>query len=82
MQTTTLDHAPDASADPDHDFNASMERQFRIAAGLLESQGADGHRVRAYQRAADSLHYLDQPASEIYRREGIPGLIALPAIGE
>lgn len=81
MLTATVDH-PGATREPDHDFNPSMERQFRVAAGLLESQGADSHRVRAYRRAADSLHYLDQPASEIYRQKGIPGLIELPAIGE
>jgi hypothetical protein len=65
----------------DNNFNAEMARQFRAAANLLESQHADGFRVRAYRNAADELEHLDMPASKTYREHGVPGLVALPSIG-
>lgn len=63
-------------------FNDQMTQQFRRAAELLEAQGADGYRIRAYRRAADELHSLKQPVSDIYRKRGIAGLVAIPTIGE
>lgn len=67
---------------PDDVFNEEVARQFRQAADLLEAQHADPYRVRAYRRGADTLRRLDRPASVIYRRDGLPGLIALPSIGQ
>ncbi len=63
-------------------FNREVARQFRQAADLLETQHADPYRVRAYRRGADTIQRLGQPASAIYRRDGLPGLIALPSIGQ
>ncbi len=65
----------------DQAFKAHMAAQFRLAADLLETQDADGFRIRAYHRAAQAIERLDEPASAIYRRDGLAGLIALPAIG-
>lgn len=65
----------------DHDFNDEMARLFRQAAGLLEAQHADAYRVRAYRQAADALERMNEPASVVYRRQGLPGLVALPTIG-
>jgi len=62
-------------------FNEEMARQLRQAADLLEAQHANRNRVRAYRRAAESLLRLEEPASSIYWREGLKGLVALPAIG-
>lgn len=62
-------------------FNAEMARQFRQAAALLEAQGADPYRVGAYRHGADALEGFSEPVSVTYRRHGLPGLIALPAIG-
>ncbi len=70
-----------AQAIADDDFNAEMARLFRQAAGLLEAQHADGYRVQACLRAADTVEHMTEPASVIYRRAGMPGLVALPTIG-
>ncbi len=74
----TTDH--DVSTDPT--FNDEMATRFRRAALLLDRQDASPFRVRAYEAGAGQLERLAEPASQIYRREGLPGLIALPAIGE
>lgn len=83
MQLARTAAAPDVEGRiKDASFNDEIASQFCRAADLLQVQGADGHRIRAYRRAADSLHYLKVPASEIYRQKGIGGLVAIPTIGE
>lgn len=52
------------------------------AAELLEAQGADRFRVRAYRMAADTVRNLKEEPAQILSREGFEGLIRLPAIGE
>lgn len=61
--------------------NIGVAAKFRDFADLLDSQGADGFRARAYRRAADVVSRLERPVGEILAREGRDGLIALPAIG-
>lgn len=61
--------------------NVAMAEKLREYAGLLEQQGEDGFRVRAYRRAADVVAALDRPVAEILSAEGRDGLVALPAIG-
>jgi hypothetical protein len=61
--------------------NIGVAGKFRDFADLLDSQGADGFRARAYRRAADVVSRLERPLGEILAREGRDGLIALPAIG-
>jgi hypothetical protein len=61
--------------------NAPLAARLREYADLLEQQDADGFRVVAYRRAADTLDALDQPAAEIFAAQGRAGLDALPAIG-
>ena len=56
------------------------ERLDRIAA-LLEAQGANPFRARAYRTAAETLRGLDEPVAEILRREDLAGLERLPGIG-
>jgi len=48
---------------------------------LLREQGANPFRVRAYERAAETLRGLQQPACEIVAQEGLSGLTRLPGIG-
>ena len=48
---------------------------------LLREQGANPFRVRAYERAAETLRGLRQPAHEIVAEEGLAGLTRLPGIG-
>jgi hypothetical protein len=64
-----------------HDENIAIAGKLRDYADLLNAQGADGFRVRAYRRGADAVAHLDQPASKILAREGRDGLVALPSIG-
>ncbi len=49
---------------------------------LLEQQGANPFRIRAYRQAAAELNRLQQPVDGILEREGIAGLERLPAIGK
>jgi len=51
------------------------------AATLLEAQGADRFRVRAYRMGADTVRALDEEPADILERGGLDGLIALPNIG-
>jgi hypothetical protein len=61
--------------------NIGVAGKFRDFADLLDSQGADGFRARAYRRAADVVSRLERPVGEILAKEGRDGLVALPAIG-
>ena len=66
-----------------HDLigNDELAATFEEVAGLLEAQGANPFRVRAYRNAADTIRNLDGPAHEILRNEGLAGLMALPGVG-
>jgi DNA polymerase/3'-5' exonuclease PolX len=66
----------------DDTFNAMMAARFREAAEVLEAQHAANYRIDAYRHGADTLERLLVPASTIYRRDGLAGLISLPSIGE
>ncbi|UDL92705.1 DNA-binding protein [Mesorhizobium sp. PAMC28654] len=61
--------------------NIGVAGKFHDFADLLDSQGADGFRARAYRRAADVVSRLERPLGEILAKEGRDGLIAFPAIG-
>ncbi len=61
--------------------NAVVAAHLDEIASLLEAQGANVFRVRAYQRAADGLRLLDRPVIEILQHEGLDGLDALPHVG-
>ncbi|MYM54602.1 helix-hairpin-helix domain-containing protein [Thalassovita mangrovi] len=52
------------------------------AGELLEAQGANRFRVRAYRVAADTVRQLAEDPAEILAREGFDGLVKLPGIGE
>lgn len=62
-------------------FNVEMSERFRRASQLLEQQGADRYRVLAYRHGAETLESSSEPVDEIYRRDGLAGLISLPTIG-
>lgn len=61
--------------------NADVAARLEEIAGLLEGQGANPFRSRAYRRAAESVRDLDRPVAEILREEGVEGLDALPDVG-
>lgn len=62
--------------------NQAMADKLREAADLLEAQGANPFRVSAYRRAADTLSGLGESAADLLDREGLDGLVRLPAIGQ
>lgn len=49
---------------------------------LLEEQGANPYRVRAYRRAAATVRGLTQPLHQILQQQGLNGLLRLPGIGQ
>ncbi|MGB3299551.1 MAG: helix-hairpin-helix domain-containing protein [Phormidesmis sp.] len=62
--------------------NEDIADVFEQVADLLEAQGDDYYRIRAYREGALTIRQLDRPAVEIYHEEGTAGLQALPHIGQ
>jgi len=54
---------------------------LREMADLLEQQGADGFRITAYRRAAQTLDALEMPVEDLARKGGLKALDELPNIG-
>jgi hypothetical protein len=65
----------------DVSINRSIADRFSHTADVLEAEGANPHRVRAYRRAAITLREMGEPVEDIFRREGLTGLDRLPGIG-
>lgn len=65
---------------PDY-LNEDIAGRLDEVARLFAAQGANRFRVRAYERAADTLRRLPQPVSEILEKQGLKGLEALPGVG-
>jgi DNA polymerase (family X) len=63
-------------------LNTGIAGRLDEVASLLDAQGANPYRVRAYRRAATTLRNLDKPVTEILERDGLEGLERLPSIGE
>jgi hypothetical protein len=61
--------------------NSAVAARFDEVADLLEAQGANPFRVKAYRTAAQTLRQAARGVSEILEREGPPGLERLPGIG-
>src|SRR5436309_13937575 len=61
--------------------NHSIADRFVETGRVLDDQGANPFRARAYRLAAETLRRLDRPVEEILRDEGTEGLERLPAIG-
>lgn len=61
--------------------NADIAGRLEEVAHILSQQGANRFRVQAYQHAAAVVRALPQSVSEIFYRQGIAGLDALPGIG-
>jgi len=62
-------------------LNAAIAGKLDEVAALLDEQGANPFRVRAYRRGANALRRLGEPASHILDAEGLDGLERLPGIG-
>jgi len=61
--------------------NEQVAATLDEVAGLLESQGANPFRVRAYRGAAKTVRGLKGPVHQIVKAEGVGGLMQLPGIG-
>jgi len=71
-----------AGDEPQLRANATVARMLREMADLLEAQGETNvYRCAAYRRAAETVTRWPRAVSEIFEREGLPGLDALPAVG-
>ncbi len=51
-------------------------------ADLLDIEGKDGFRVRAWRNAARTARETVEPLADILERDGEPGLVKLPGIGK
>ncbi|HTP73797.1 MAG TPA: helix-hairpin-helix domain-containing protein [Burkholderiaceae bacterium] len=79
MANARVDPVQDTSADRS---NAAVAQMLREMADLLEAQGdTNAFRCAAYRRAADTVASHPTPVVELFEREGLPGLDALPGIG-
>lgn len=68
-------------SDGNDSVNSRCADRLREAADLLEGQGANPFRVSAYRKAAATVLDLPEDLGLIIRRDGLPGLEALPSIG-
>jgi DNA polymerase (family X) len=80
--TMSKNGAADLVDSPDTPLvNDVVARRLEEVARLLEAQGADPFRVRAWRSGASRVRRLTRPAEVILREEGIAGLESLPDIG-
>jgi DNA polymerase (family 10) len=63
----------------DNQDNQQFSALFRDIASVLELQGDDPYRIRAYRRAAQTLASLSEPLRTIARRGALE---TLPGIGK
>jgi hypothetical protein len=63
-------------------LNWRVASRLEEVAALLEQQGANPHRVRAYRRAAETLRAVARPVDELLAEGGRAALEELPGIGE
>jgi putative hydrolase len=62
-------------------FNSRIAMKLQEMSDLLEQQGANPFRIKAYHQAAVTLSELRQAVGEILEQEGSKGLEVLPGIG-
>lgn len=62
--------------------NEDVALALEAVAGLLEAQGANPFRVRAYHVAAQTVRSLASPLAQLVQAEGSTGLLRLPGIGK
>lgn len=73
--------APRAPSPPPNQTNARIAERLARFADLLDQQGADRFRIRAYRAAVDEIAALKLSLGEIYAKGGVDALIALRGIG-
>ena len=63
-------------------LNADVADVLERVADLLEAQGANRYRVRAYRNGARAVRTAAEPVAEILGCKGMEGLEAMPGIGK
>jgi hypothetical protein len=61
--------------------NSAIAQRLDETAELLEAQGANTFRVRAYRNAAETIRHVPMPVHRLLADEGMIGLTKLPGIG-
>ena len=61
--------------------NQDIAQRLREVAQILEVQGANQFRVRAYRTAAETIERLPDSVAQLAQEQGTDGLQALPGIG-
>lgn len=62
-------------------INNEISAHLKEIARLLDEQGANQFRVRAYQRAAETLKNLKRPVDRLIKAGGLEAIRELPGIG-
>jgi DNA polymerase (family X) len=62
-------------------INTEIAARLKEIARLLDEQGANQFRVRAYRRAAETLENLKRPVDKLIKTGGLEALRELPGIG-
>jgi hypothetical protein len=62
--------------------NEAIADTLTEIADLLEKQGANPYRVRAYRQGADTVRHAEQPLQRILAEKGVRGLMKLRGIGD
>ncbi len=62
-------------------YNAKVAMRLSEMADILEQQGANPFRARAYRRAADTVEHLERGVDALLAAGGLKGLEALPGVG-
>jgi hypothetical protein len=61
--------------------NRAVAARLDEVAGVLQEQGANPFRVRAYRLAAETLRHWPESVEAIVRERGVSGLEAIPNVG-
>ncbi len=62
--------------------NIEIAQMLNDIAGMLEIEGENTFRIRAYQKSALVISNMSRPLADIYQAEGEKGLLAVPGIGK
>lgn len=62
--------------------NEAIADALTEVADLLERQGANPYRVRAYRQGAETVRHTEQPLQRILAEKGVRGLMKLRGIGD
>ncbi|MEO1447014.1 MAG: helix-hairpin-helix domain-containing protein [Cyanobacteria bacterium J06635_11] len=61
--------------------NDDIANVFEQVADLLDAQGNDYYRIRAYRKGAEAIRQQNQPVVDLFEAKGTAGLEAIPYIG-